>query len=107
MFLIDSANKLRGNRFARRLYRPKALNRDVAFFVKTKGRKPNMYHKTQTFKFAHVGSIRLGAPALRWYFFCVDMFALKSRYAAIFKSANGAYFTAPLVDALRLGDKVS
>lgn len=35
------------------------------------------------------------------------MFALKSRYAAIFKSANGAYFTAPLVDALRLGDKVS
>lgn len=107
MFLISPFNKLRGNRFMRRLYKPKPLNRNIAFFVKVTGQKLNLYHKTQTFKFAHVGLIRLSAPVLRWYFFCVDMFSLKSRYVATFKNANGAYFTAPLVEALSLGDKVS
>lgn len=107
MFLIDSTNKLRGNRFMRRMYKPVGLDRNIVFFVKKNGIKKNLYHKTQTNKFAHMGLLQYNIQPLKWYFFCSDFFSLKHRFGAVFKNATGAYFSSPLIEALQLGSKVS
>lgn len=107
MFLLDSSAKLRGSRFKKKLFRPGFVNRQVAFFVKKKGERANLYHKTSVKKFAHAGLLRLDTKIVKWYFFCVDVFALNTRYAATFKNATGAFFSSPLVEAVRLGSRVS
>jgi hypothetical protein len=107
MFLLSSPSKLRGSRFKKKLFRPGFLNRQVAFFVKKNGARPNLYHKTSVSRFAHTGLLKLDTKIVKWYFFCVDLFVLNTRYAAVFKNASGAYFSSPLVEAIRLGSRVS
>lgn len=55
MFLLNYQPTTSGMRFKQRLYKPLNLDRRVVFFVKKKGTKSNLYHKTSTSKFAHIG----------------------------------------------------
>lgn len=107
MFLLDSNVKLRGLRHAKRLYRPSSVNRKLVFYVTGGAKKPNLYHKTQQFKFAHSPLLRLNAPIPKWYFFCVDLFRLRTRYSGVFKSPQGSFFIAPLVESVQLASKVT
>ena len=107
MFLLNSSSNLRGSRFKKKLFKPNVINRQVAFFVKKKGTRPNLYHKTAVRRFSHIGLLKLDTKIVKWYFFCVDVFALNTRYAATFKNASGAFFSSPLVEAVQLGSRVS
>lgn len=107
MFLLSANHKNKSSRFKSRLFKPLRLNRKLAFFTVKSGKKHNLYHKTTHFKFAHAALLSFDKKFPKWYFFCSDFFALKTRFLGVFKNANGSFFSAPLVDALKLGDKVT
>lgn len=107
MFLVSPTKKYKAQRFVKTLYRYKSWDKRFMFFLKNFGQKHNMYHHTFFKKQPHFGFFSFCAIMPKWYFFCVNFVQTRTRAAGIFKSPNGSYIVTPLVDAVRLGDKIA
>lgn len=107
MFLVKGSKKTGGSRFKHRLYKPLVVKSSLAFFIKKNTNFHNRYQKTLYSKAAHMPLLQFNIRVPKWYFFCIDILGLNTRYGAVYKSSNGSYFLAPLVEAIKLGSKVS
>lgn len=107
MFLVKTPIYLRGLRFQILQFKINSFNNKFIFFKKKKLKHLNFYQHKFLQKQKISPHFNYKTIFFKTFFFCVNIFQTWKKYIALYKNYLGIYKLLPLLDCIKINDKIN